>query len=227
MPAPQGYFAARPYAILMGLTSIGGCALNVSFIVLGAYGLVSEALQSLSGSGLWFSNRLFVVIATQPGVAIIFLLGGCISGFLFGYLPLVEFGTRARPVAVDASGVRNFLFGMRLRFFPWSQVRKLVKLRARHPLGWDIEFVRILSNPLKAYPQRQNETAPSNAKVAGAATGWLKLLPFGEIWLPSYVDHKAFPTACDILTYYALLHHIPMEFWDMTSAGKRSARKQG
>jgi len=84
----------------MGLTSIGGCALNVSFIVLGAYGLVSEALQSLSGSGLWFSNRLFVVIATQPGVAIIFCSA---AAFLDFFLATCHSSSSARELAQSLS----------------------------------------------------------------------------------------------------------------------------
>lgn len=117
---------------------------------------------------------------------------------------------------------------MRLRFFPWSEVRKLIKLRARHPLGYNIEFVKIFRQHTPAAGlQQRNQVTPPSANAVDATGGWLKMLPRNEIWLPSYVDHKSFQMACDMLSDYARRYRIPMEFWDITPAGKQNTVQEG
>lgn len=210
----------------MGLTSLVVCLLSINFITLGTFGLISNGVGYIFGGGSPYSNPLLVDVAARPGDAILMLVGGLVSA-LIAYLPLVEFGTRARPIAIDSNGLSNFLFGVRLRFLPWSEVRKIVKLRAQHPLGFKLEYVRIFGAASATHPQRRNEAGSLNANAEDAMGGWLKFLPHDEFWLPSYVDHKSFLTACKMLSSYAQLHQIPMEFWDMTLAERRNTSRQG
>jgi len=208
----------------MGPATLVMSIMTLGFVGLGLFGLATRAWWWVVGSNgvapqSW--NPLLKDMATRPLDSVIIFAVGCAWGFLFAYMNLLSLCSQVRPVAIDEEGIGNFLLGKPLRSFHWSQIRKIVKIRWRHPFGFTVDLLRIHIRSARVQIPQEKGSEKRGSPATDALRGWMKWFPRYEIRIDSSMGQASFRAACDMLSYYATLHGIPMEFWDTTPTWTR------